>query len=132
LAVDDAGAGYASFAHVLQLRPDVIKLDRCLTAGVDDDPAARAFISGVVLVALELGADVTAEGVETEAELTVLETLGVDNAQGHLLARPSTDQADWRAWQHAPWLELINASHYRALHRHETPDPVLVVPHARV
>jgi EAL domain-containing protein (putative c-di-GMP-specific phosphodiesterase class I) len=113
LAVDDAGAGYSSFAHVLQLRPDVIKLDRCLTSGVDHDPAARAFISGVVLLALELGAAVTAEGVETKGELIVLEALGVDHAQGHLLAPPTTERQDWGTWEDKTWSNVTAASPYR-------------------
>lgn len=103
LAVDDTGAGYASFAHVLRLRPDVIKLDRSLLADIDHDAAARAFVTAVVLMALELGAEVTAEGVETPAELDTLRTLGVDAVQGYLLARPSTEHAVWQTWQTRDW-----------------------------
>ncbi len=90
LAVDDTGAGYASFAHVLRLRPDTIKLDRSLLADIDHDAARRAFVTAIVLMALELGAAVTAEGVETAAELDTLRSLGVDTVQGFLIARPST------------------------------------------
>jgi EAL domain-containing protein (putative c-di-GMP-specific phosphodiesterase class I) len=103
LAVDDAGAGYASFTHVLQLRPDVIKLDRSLIAAIDTDPARRAFVTAIALLGLELGASLTAEGVETQCELTALANLGVDHAQGYLLGRPSTDPARWREWQGAAW-----------------------------
>ena len=42
LAVDDAGAGYSSLQHILQLRPDLIKLDMGLTRSIDSDPARRA------------------------------------------------------------------------------------------
>ena len=56
LAVDDTGAGYASFAHVLRLRPDIIKLDRSLLADIDHDAARRAFVTAIVLMALELDA----------------------------------------------------------------------------
>jgi EAL domain-containing protein (putative c-di-GMP-specific phosphodiesterase class I) len=103
LAVDDAGAGYASFAHVLQLRPEIIKLDRSLTGGIDRDPAARAFVTGVVLVALELGAVVVAEGVETVDQLVQLETLGIDYVQGYLLASPTTDTDEWHTWNQKIW-----------------------------
>ena len=103
LAVDDTGAGYASFAHVLRLRPDVVKLDRSLLADIDHDAARRAFVTAVVLMALELGAEVTAEGVETAAELDTLRSLGVDAVQGYLLARPSTERADWAAWATRDW-----------------------------
>ncbi len=98
LAIDDAGAGYASFRHILTLRPDYIKLDRCLTAGIDADPARRALASAVVMFALELDAVVTAEGVETASELDTLRSLAVDAAQGYYLARPSTDRTEWASW----------------------------------
>jgi EAL domain-containing protein (putative c-di-GMP-specific phosphodiesterase class I) len=98
LAVDDTGAGYASFNHVLQLRPDIIKIDRSLIANVNADPARRSLITALVLLALDLGATVVAEGVETMAELNTLGSLGVDCAQGYLLARPSTERSRWRLW----------------------------------
>lgn len=97
-AVDDTGAGYASLNHVLQLRPDVIKLDRGLIAGVESDPARRALVTALVLLALELGANVTGEGIETLGQLEALATLGVDHGQGYLLARPTTDPDQWAAW----------------------------------
>lgn len=97
-AIDDTGAGYASMNHVLQLRPDVIKLDRGLITGVESDPARRALVTALVLLALELGATVTGEGIETLGQLEALETLGVDHGQGSLLARPSTDRAQWASW----------------------------------
>ncbi|MDX6204694.1 MAG: hypothetical protein QOF39_751 [Frankiales bacterium] len=98
LAVDDAGSGYASFRHILTLRPDYIKLDRDLTAGIDTDAARRALASAVVMFALELDAVVTAEGVETAGELDTLCSLSVDAAQGYYLARPSTDANEWARW----------------------------------
>lgn len=104
LAVDDTGAGYASFAHVLRLRPDIIKLDRSLLADIDHDAARRAFVTAIVLLALELEAAVTAEGVETTAELDTLRNLGVDTVQGYLLARPSTEPATWASWAERDWL----------------------------
>lgn len=103
LAVDDTGAGYASFAHVLLLRPDVIKLDRSLLTEIAHDAARRAFVTAIVLLALELDAAVTAEGVETMAELDVLRSLGVDTVQGYLVARPSVEPGDWAAWAVRNW-----------------------------
>ncbi len=110
LAVDDTGAGYSSFAHVLRLRPDVIKLDRSLLVDIERDGARRAFVTAIVLMALELGARVTAEGVESAAELDVLATLGVDTVQGFLLARPSCDPAVWARWQDRDWLAHTGAA----------------------
>ena len=109
LAVDDTGAGYSSFAHVLRLRPDVIKLDRSLLSDIDQDAARRAFVTAIVLMALELDARVTAEGVESAGELDTLASLGVDTVQGYLLARPSTDPAVWACWRGRDWLAHAGA-----------------------
>lgn len=98
LAIDDTGAGYASFNHVLQLRPDIIKIDRSLIANITEDAARRSLVTALVLLALDLDATVVAEGVETASELNTLAMLGVDCAQGYLLARPSTDHSRWRRW----------------------------------
>jgi EAL domain-containing protein (putative c-di-GMP-specific phosphodiesterase class I) len=95
LAVDDAGAGFASFRHVVQLRPDQIKLDRDLVSGIDTDPARRALASAVVLFSLEVGAGVIAEGVETEAELDVCQSLSIDAAQGFYIAPPAAGVPEW-------------------------------------
>jgi PAS domain S-box-containing protein len=103
LAVDDTGAGYASLSHVLQLRPDTVKLDRSLVSHVPDDPARRAIITALVLLGLELRAAVTAEGVETQRQLETLGSLGVDHVQGYLLARPTVDRAEWVHWWTREW-----------------------------
>ena len=88
LAVDDAGAGYASLQHIVQIAPDIIKLDMSLTRNVDSDPARRALASALIFFARETGARLIAEGVETRAELETLKILGVNAAQGFLLGRP--------------------------------------------
>jgi PAS domain S-box-containing protein len=108
IAVDDTGAGFASFRHVLQLKPDVIKLDRSLIEDIATDSARRALITSIVLLALELGAHVTAEGVEKPEELEVIRSLGADSAQGYLLGRPTTDRAEWRRWGERAWLSAIH------------------------
>jgi EAL domain-containing protein (putative c-di-GMP-specific phosphodiesterase class I) len=89
IAVDDAGAGFASFRHILRLRPDVIKLDGSLIARIDRDQGARALAAALVGFAEQTGSTVVAEGVETEAELEVLGSLGVCKAQGFLLGKPA-------------------------------------------
>ena len=88
IAVDDAGAGYASFRHVLRLRPDLIKLDMTLTRDIDRDPARRALAGALISFARDTGSVIVAEGVETAAELHTLRLLGVTAAQGHHLGRP--------------------------------------------
>lgn len=89
LAVDDAGAGYASLQHIVRLRPDVIKLDMSLTRDVDRDQARRSLASALVHFAGETGATIVAEGVETQRELDTLKALGIRRGQGYLLGRPA-------------------------------------------
>lgn len=98
LAIDDAGAGFASLRHIIELRPDIIKIDRALIAGIDRDAGRRSALTTFVLLALDIGGSVVAEGVETRAELATVASLGVDAAQGYLLARPSTDPAEIERW----------------------------------
>lgn len=98
IAVDDAGAGYASLRHVLELRPDFIKLDRWLIDGLADDRARRVAVFSFVALARELGARVIAEGVERSEDLAAVRELGLHAAQGYLLGRPSTSPDDVLAW----------------------------------
>jgi EAL domain-containing protein (putative c-di-GMP-specific phosphodiesterase class I) len=116
LAVDDMGAGYASFSHVLKLRPDVIKIDRSMVADIAVDAAKRAFVTAIVLLALELDATITAEGVETCEELDTVESLGVDHAQGFHIGRPDTSGATWRSWSSRRWMSPIFAAPARLHH----------------
>jgi EAL domain-containing protein (putative c-di-GMP-specific phosphodiesterase class I) len=88
IAVDDAGAGYASFRHILNLKPDVIKLDISLTRNIDIDLGRRALAVALIQFAADTGSKIVAEGVETQGELDVLRSLRVNKAQGYLLGRP--------------------------------------------
>jgi PAS domain S-box-containing protein len=88
LAIDDAGAGFASLRHVIELHPDYVKLDRGLVSGLDRDSARRAIVAGMVHFARNAGCAIIAEGVETEAEHEALAELGVEYGQGFLYARP--------------------------------------------
>jgi EAL domain-containing protein (putative c-di-GMP-specific phosphodiesterase class I) len=88
LAVDDAGAGYSTLQHILQLRPDLIKLDMSLTRSIDLDPVRRALASALVAFGQDTGSGIIAEGVETASELDMLRNIGVGSAQGYFLGRP--------------------------------------------
>lgn len=88
LAIDDTGAGFASLRHILQLRPDVIKLDRTITERIDRDRTTRALAAALTSFALETHMAVIAEGIETEAQLDTMRALGVTFGQGYLLGRP--------------------------------------------
>jgi EAL domain-containing protein (putative c-di-GMP-specific phosphodiesterase class I) len=88
VAIDDAGAGYASLQHIVRLSPDIIKLDMSLTRGIDTNLARRALASALVFFARETDCIIIAEGIETAAELEVLKLLGVSRGQGYFLGRP--------------------------------------------
>jgi EAL domain-containing protein (putative c-di-GMP-specific phosphodiesterase class I) len=89
LAVDDAGAGYATLRHMLALQPDFIKMDRALTEDVDSDTARHALATALVTFAARIGATVIAEGVETLGEVAGVRRAGIEHAQGYVLARPT-------------------------------------------
>ena len=93
IAVDDAGAGYASMRHVLAIHPDIIKLDLSLTRGIDHDSPRRALAAALIEFARQTQSHVVAEGVETASELEALQALGVDDVQGYHLARPLEAEA---------------------------------------
>jgi EAL domain-containing protein (putative c-di-GMP-specific phosphodiesterase class I) len=90
-AVDDAGAGYASFALVAALRPSLIKIDREIVARVARDDAKQALVEAFVSFGRRIGARLVAEGIEKRADLAELRRLGVDLGQGFLLGRPSRE-----------------------------------------
>ncbi len=90
LAIDDTGAGFASLAHILKLAPQLIKLDRELTSGIDHDPVRIALATALVSFASGLGAEIIAEGIETSEELEVLRGLGIRYGQGYYLCRPTS------------------------------------------
>lgn len=91
VAVDDAGAGHSSLRHVMQLRPEWIKLDRSLIQEIDHDPGKRALVRSMVAFNEEIGSHLIAEGVETKAEMDTLLHLGVEMAQGYFFARPESE-----------------------------------------
>ncbi|HEY0329429.1 MAG TPA: EAL domain-containing protein [Rhodopseudomonas sp.] len=88
LAVDDAGAGYSSLRHILNMEPDFIKLDIGLTQNIDLDPARKALARALVGFARDTGSRIVAEGVERQSELDALRAIGVKKVQGYLLGRP--------------------------------------------
>ncbi|MEW6226177.1 MAG: PAS domain S-box protein [Chloroflexota bacterium] len=89
LAVDDAGAGAANFAHIVDLRPDFVKLDIGLVRGIDHDTGRQALVVGMRHFAQTAGCRLVAEGIETRAEADTLAELGAELGQGYLFGRPS-------------------------------------------
>lgn len=89
IAIDDAGAGYASLRHILRLEPESIKLDRELTEGIAHDSQQQALAAGLIAFASRAGAHIIAEGIETEEQVKALLDLGVRWGQGYFFGRPA-------------------------------------------
>jgi EAL domain-containing protein (putative c-di-GMP-specific phosphodiesterase class I) len=88
VAVDDVGSGFASFRHVTRVKPEILKLDRTLVCGIDEDPVRQSLASAIVSFARDIGAIVVSEGIENHGELSCLMDLAVGCGQGFYLARP--------------------------------------------
>jgi EAL domain-containing protein (putative c-di-GMP-specific phosphodiesterase class I) len=89
VAVDDVGSGFASFRHVTRVKPEILKLDRSLVCGIDEDPVRQSLAGAIVAFADEVGATVVSEGIESERELDCLMGLSVGCGQGFYIARPA-------------------------------------------
>jgi EAL domain-containing protein (putative c-di-GMP-specific phosphodiesterase class I) len=88
IAIDDFGTGYSSLSYLTRLPVDRIKIDRTLVQRMTVDGKSVSVMRLIFAVAVELGLDVIAEGVETETELRMLVDLGCPKVQGFLVGRP--------------------------------------------
>jgi EAL domain-containing protein (putative c-di-GMP-specific phosphodiesterase class I) len=88
LAIDDVGAGQSGLRHILLLEPDMIKIDKSVTAELVERKASRAMIAALTSFGEQTDCDIVAEGVETPAQLRILQDLGTPMGQGYLLGRP--------------------------------------------
>ncbi len=93
VAVDDAGAGFASLKHITTLRPAFVKIDRGLVSGVATDETKAALLETLGIFASRVDAWLVAEGIETESELERVMSLGVPLGQGYGLGRPTAGMA---------------------------------------
>jgi EAL domain-containing protein (putative c-di-GMP-specific phosphodiesterase class I) len=98
LAIDHAGSYFTAIGQIRQLRPDILKLDRNLVAGIDTDPFRSSLGEAMVGFAGLIGAVVIAQGIETPAELAAVSGLGASAGQGYLLGRPTIRPEDWNSW----------------------------------
>ncbi|KAF7772289.1 hypothetical protein PCIT_a2333 [Pseudoalteromonas citrea] len=89
IAIDDLGAGYSGLKQWSELRPDFVKVDRYFIDHCDQSAVKREFLKSIIELAKVTNTSVIAEGIERLEELTLLEKLGIDHAQGFLLARPA-------------------------------------------
>src|SRR5207237_2465366 len=88
IAIDDFGTGWSSLSHLKHFPVDALKIDRSFVEGVVRPGGDRAIAEVIVTLAHALGMAAVAEGVETDAQLTVLRSIGCDRAQGCPLAAP--------------------------------------------
>jgi EAL domain-containing protein (putative c-di-GMP-specific phosphodiesterase class I) len=88
IAIDDAGVGDVSVRQMLDVRPDIIKIDVDVTRGIENDPVRQAIANAFRSLAAGSGALSLAEGIETDDELEMLQSLDIGAGQGYLLGRP--------------------------------------------
>ena len=123
VAVDDVGSGFASFRHVTRVNPEILKLDRTLVCGIDEDPVRQSLAAAIVAFARDVGAIVVSEGIENQDELSCLMELAVGCGQGFYLARPelgrvnrtfpSSSPVDLRApARHTPVAMIVDCAVY--------------------
>lgn len=98
LAVDGSGTDAASPDHILQLVPDIIKLDRKFIEAIIDPNPAQPLDRDVIELAKQTGAVLSAKGIESQEELAAVTQAGMATGQGYLLGRPSVHPLDWSAW----------------------------------
>jgi diguanylate cyclase (GGDEF)-like protein/PAS domain S-box-containing protein len=88
LSIDGFGAGFSSLAHLRRLPVDALKIDLSFVRGATTDPDDASIVTAVIAVAHSLGLRVVALGVETEAQVALLRSLGCDEVQGYLWSPP--------------------------------------------
>ncbi|MEX1277746.1 MAG: EAL domain-containing protein [Chloroflexota bacterium] len=89
LAIDDMGEAFSGLRHLVELTPAYAKLDLALVRDIDSDPVRQALISALRHYAIQTGAELIAEGIESAAERRTLRSLGVRLGQGFLFGRPA-------------------------------------------
>ena len=113
IALDDVGLGQSNYKMILDVRPDIYKLDRYLVAGAWNDPYRQVILDSLARMVRRLEAKAVAEGVEDQNELVAVEAAGIDLVQGFLLARPLPRRELLAAGflaGHAPWSRPFEAT----------------------
>ena len=114
VALDDFGTGYSSLTLLQTLEVDTLKIDRSFTSQIVDDPTTRVIVSSLIQMASALGIVSVAEGVETPEEIQHLFSLGCQQVQGFLLAKPmeGDDLLAVLGAERPPWADTID--HFKA------------------
>ncbi len=90
LAVDDTGIGYSTLSSIIEIMPEIIKVDRSVIQDIDNNSIKESMLKGLLLIAKESGSVVVAEGIENKGEAMVLSRNNVDLAQGFFYGRPAS------------------------------------------
>ena len=89
IAIDDFGTGYASLSNLQRMPVDILKIDRSFVAALNDGDQSRELLEAILGVGRALSLAVVAEGIEQQSQMTMLEEMGCEMAQGFLIAKPS-------------------------------------------
>jgi len=93
VAIDDFGTGYASLSQLQRMPVDILKIDRSFVAALNDGGQSRELLQAILGVGDALSLSVVAEGIEERNQMTTLEEMGCEMAQGFLMGRPGTAEA---------------------------------------
>ena len=105
LAVDDFGAGFSNIKYILDLKPEIVKIDRQLMVDVEYGTRQFTLLESIVTLCHDMGASVVLEGIETESELFVAIKAEVDYCQGYLFSK-AVEDAKTREWP--SWREVLD------------------------
>ncbi len=117
-AIDDFGTGYSSLSHLSTLPVDCVKIDRSFIKDLTvEGSASTTLVRGIIGLAHNLALQVVAEGVETQEQLTLLQSMGCDINQGFFLHRPMPRDRIENLFQSATIIghQLVNANRFRPL-----------------
>jgi len=89
IAIDDFGTGYASLSHLRRLPVDILKVDKSFVAALSEGGRSRELLEAILGVGRALSLAVVAEGIEAQSQMTILQEMGCEMAQGYLVGKPS-------------------------------------------
>ena len=122
LSIDDFGTGYSSLSHLHRLPFDTLKIDRSFVCRVGEHGEDSEVLQTVISLAKNLKIRVIAEGIETPAQLAVLQNLGCDYGQGYLLAKPKPrEETEELLYKRPNWLPSDAYAELAAENRQEAP-----------
>lgn len=109
LSINDFGTGFSSLAQLVRTPFSELKIDRSFVSGPLTDGADRMLVDFLITLARRLGLRTVAEGIETVAQLEILQQLGCETGQGYLFAKPMS-VTEWLKWMDSPKREVLIAS----------------------